>query len=32
MKSYALITGTLVLFALLACVMFLTRNLNKVEE
>jgi inner membrane protein len=32
METYALIAGTLVLFALLAGVMYLTRNLNRPEK
>jgi len=32
METYALLAGTLVLFALLAGIMYLTRNLNRTEE
>lgn len=32
MENYALLTGTLVLFVLLAGIMFLTRNLNREES
>jgi inner membrane protein len=32
METYALIAGTLVLFVLLTGIMYLTRNLNKVQE
>ena len=32
METYALLAGTLVLFALLVYIMYLTRNLNKVVE
>ena len=32
METYALLAGTLLLFALLVGIMYLTRNLNRVEE
>ncbi|MBR3485446.1 MAG: inner membrane CreD family protein, partial [Bacteroidales bacterium] len=32
METYALLTGSLILFLLLAVVMYFTRNLNKKEE
>ena len=32
METYALLAGTLVLFVLLVCIMYLTRNLNRGEE
>ena len=32
METYALLSGTLVLFALLAGTMYLTRNLNRIEK
>ncbi|MBQ1636889.1 MAG: inner membrane CreD family protein [Bacteroidales bacterium] len=32
METYALLTGSLILFLLLAVVMYFTRNLNKKED